>query len=149
MKGISPAGVLLIGLTLSQSLSANDSIPKNWKIQFHRPEYTVSFANGMVTTHGQYSRLWHKIVYKTPQESTHGKYTSEIVQVEMDCSNRTVAVVREVRYTANGSLLSDTVTPDKHLVRVSDYSKNPVDIKGDAVQRIGLDDEDIVCRTGD
>lgn len=149
MKGISPAGILLIGLTLSQTLLANDSIPTDWKIQFHRQEYTVSFADGTVTTHGQYSRLWHKIDYKTPQESTRGKYISEIIQVEMDCSKRTIAVVRELRYTADGSLLSDTVTPDEHLVRVSDYRKNPVDTNGDAVQRIGLDDEDIVCRTGD
>ena len=150
MTKIFHLGILIVATALSLPVKADDVVPASWLFDYHQPQYDVMFSrHSSEATGPDARRMWHKIVYKFPQHSDGGDYSSEIVLVEIDCVQRTVALVRDLKYTANDTLLSDTVVPQKNLVRIKYYGKSQAGGLGSAIQGIGLTDDDDVCRTAD
>jgi len=129
---------------------ADDVLPTHWLLDYHDPQYDVMFTRDSDAPNGpRATRVWHKIVYKTPQYSDRGDYLSEIVLVEMVCAQQTVALGRDLKYTAQDALLSDTVIPQKQLVRIRYNDKRLPSGLSRVIQDIGLADDDDYCRTAD
>lgn len=150
MTRIFHLGILISAAAMCIRVIADDVIPTNWLLNYHKPQYDVMFSRGSSETNGPDARrVWHKIVYKSPQHSNGGDYSSEIVLVEIDCAQRTVALVRDLKYTAKDKLLSDTLVPQERLVGIKYYGKDQATGFESTIQGIGLADDDDVCRTAD
>lgn len=151
MTRIYHLGILISVAALSLPVMADDAIPTHWLLDYHKPQqYDVMFTRDSSEMGGfDARRVWHKIVYKSPQYSDRGDYSSEIVLVEIDCAQHTVALVRDLKYTAKDMLLSDTVVPQKSLVRIKYYGKDLPSGLGRTIQSISLADDDDYCRTAD
>jgi len=106
----------VIAVTI-RSMAANvPAIPNTWHLFIKVPAYTAyqSGAMDIIQQDPLVWKEWHKVAYEKDQPSLHGPYRSRLLYLQIDCSKQQVAVLRDLRYTSTGSLVSDVSADPDH-----------------------------------
>lgn len=141
--------ILATSAVMAAAAVADDSIPTQWKSSFHRPAYNAMYAYPVGSDETPMKQAWHKIDFLTPQHSPHGKLTSRVVLLEIDCQKMATAVKRDIEYGADGRVLFDTTVPESALQWQKFTTNSLTDSPNDIVRALALADSDSVCHSRD
>lgn len=134
---------LLSACCVAAWASDDSSIPGNWKLAVTSPSepqreiyigklHLLSYANPSKPDAGTASfEVWGKVVYKMPQTRGAFTFSTEILEVRLDCATDTVTPLRDVLIDGSEKTVLDDKTPKKpghpDFKNVADVDELPTD----------------------
>jgi hypothetical protein len=144
--------LLAVAAIAASSLAANTpGIPDTWHLFIKVPAYTAyqSGAMDIIQQDPLIWKEWHKVAYSNDQSSLNGPYRSRLMYLQIDCSKRQVAVLRDLRYTAKGSIVSD-ISDDPDHPHFMGYDRTAQRLSDEAVVfDLALVHQDNTCTRAD
>lgn len=111
MMAVSTQLLLFLSLAYTSALQATD-VPKSWTFLFSSPQppaYSIFTGESTPEKSGKDLSylIWSKVEYVDAQQSKKGAYKTEIMYMRIRCLPSEYQVLRDIRYSAKGHVVSD------------------------------------------
>lgn len=130
-----------------------DDVPpldSHWFGMLNVAEYSAFYGKSDDISIKPYvGNMWNKVVFKGLQQSSSKPYQSEIFKIVFRCKTHDAALLRDVRYAADGSVVSDDSVADTDAKYFDVNGKSKVDPHQAIVREIAFTDYEMTCIKGD
>ncbi len=104
--------IALLTLATVAAVQAATPIPKTWEFAFTSDDKPIHkyFAGPVTQLQSNNFRdylAWGKAEYPHPQPSKDGEFTTEIMLLKIQCTQRTYRILRHIRYDKTGKIIID------------------------------------------
>jgi hypothetical protein len=133
--------------------SRADDVPPldgHWHGMLNVKEYSAFFGKSdSISIKPYVIYIWNKAIFKESQQSSSKPYQSEIFKIVFRCKTHDATLLQDIRYAADGSVVSDDSVADTDAKYFDVNSDSKVDPHQAVVREIARIDYEITCMKGD